>query len=70
MEIGGAEFVMGVSKDTNAPDDFTMALKLVVYGMDSMETAQTVFEKLSQTLLSMDSQLELSEIKGDQTHIN
>ena len=70
MEIGGAEFVMGVSKDTNDPDDFTMALKLEVYGMDSMETAQTVFEKLSQTLLSMDSQLELSEIKGDQTHIN
>ena len=70
MEIGGAEFVMGVSKDTNDPHDFTMALKLVVYGMDSMETAQTVFEKLSQTLLSMDSQLELSEIKGDQTHIN
>ena len=70
MEIGGAEFVMGVSKDTTDPDDVTMALKLVVYGMDSMETAQTVFEKLSQTLLSMDSQLELSEIKGDQTHIN
>ena len=70
MRIEGAEFVLGVSKETDDLDDYAMALKLVVFGMDSMETANIVFERLSEALLALDPQLELSEVKGDKSHIN
>ena len=64
------EFTMGVSKETTNPNDMKMALKIVVYGMDSLETAQTVFERISDTLLNLDPHLELAEIKGEKTAIN
>ena len=70
MEIGGGEFVMGVSKKTENPDDFSMALKMVVYGMDSLETAQSVFEKLSETLLALDPQLQIAENEGEDQVLN
>ena len=70
MIIGGAEFVMGISREPENTGTPTMALKLVIYGMDGLETAQTVFERLSATLLDMDPQLELAEIKGDKYSVN
>ena len=38
MQIGGVEFTMGVTKH-NAPGDVSTALKIVVYGMEDLETA-------------------------------
>tara|TARA_R100000329_G_scaffold145994_1_gene132116 strand:- start:663 stop:875 length:213 start_codon:yes stop_codon:yes gene_type:complete len=70
MHIGGAEFVMGVSQETDDMDDYSMALKIIVYGMDNNDTVNKVFEALSQALLTLDPQLELAEIKGDKSHIN
>ena len=70
MHIGGAEFVMGVSLETDDMDDYAMALKIIVYGMDNNDTVNQVFEALSQALLKLDPQLELAEIKGDKSHIN
>ncbi len=64
------EFTMGVSKETTDPDNMKMALKIVVYGMDSLETAQIVFERISATLLNLDPHLELAEIKGEKTALN
>ena len=70
MEIGGAEFVLGVSKKTEDPDDISMALKMVVYGMDSLETAQSVFEKMTETLLALDPQLQIVENRGEGQVLN
>jgi len=38
--------------------------------MDSLETAQTVFERISATLMNLDPHLELVEIKGEKTALN
>ena len=70
MHIGGAEFVMGVSQETDDMDDYSMALKIIVYGMDNNDTVNQVFEALSQALIKLDPQQELAEIKGDKSHIN
>ena len=69
MQIGGAEFTMGVSKN-NTPGDVSTALKIVVYGMEDLETAQAVFERISATLIDMDPELELAEVKGDKSNLN
>ena len=70
MYIGGAEFTIGLSKEKNEIDDDSIALKIIVYGMDNMETANEVFEVLSQTLVNLDPELVLAELKGDKSHIN
>ena len=69
MQIGGVEFTMGVSKN-NAPGDVSTALKIVVYGMEDLETAQAVFERISATLIDMDPELEMTEVKGDKSNLN
>ena len=69
MQIGGVEFTMGVSKN-NAPGDVSTALKIVVYGLEDLETAQAVFERISATLIDMDPELELAEVKGDKSNLN
>ena len=70
VEIGGAEFTIGVSKSTDNPDDQSLALKIVVYGMDSLETTENVLERLAQTLLDIDPELHLEEIKGEKSDLN
>tara|TARA_Y100001951_G_C11251079_1_gene246416 strand:- start:81 stop:290 length:210 start_codon:yes stop_codon:yes gene_type:complete len=69
MQIGGAEFTMGVARDTDDLDDFTMALKCVVFGMN-MEDTETVFQALSKTLLELDSELEIEKVTHDKTNLN
>jgi len=69
MQIGGVEFTMGVSKN-NAPGDVSTALKIVVYGTEDLETAQAVFERISATLIDMDPELEIAEVKGDKSNLN
>ena len=69
MQIGGVEFTMGVSKN-NSPGDASTALKIVVYGMEDLETAQAVFERISATLIDMDPELEMAEVKGDKSNLN
>ena len=69
MQIGGVEFTMGVSKN-NAPGDISTALKIVVYGMEDLETARAVFERISATLIDMDPELEMAEVKGDKSNLN
>ena len=69
MQIGGVEFTMGVSKN-NAPGDVSTALKIVVYGMEDLETAQAVFERISATLIDMDPGLEMAEVKGEKSNLN
>ena len=69
MQIGGVEFTMGVSKN-NTPGDVSTALKIVVYGMKDLETAQAVFERISATLIDMDPELEMAEVKGDKSNLN
>ena len=69
MQIGGVEFTMGVSKN-NAPGDVSTALKIVVYGLEDLETAQAVFERISATLIDMDPELEMTEVKGDKSNLN
>ena len=69
MQIGGVEFTMGVSKN-NPPGDVSTALKIVVYGMEDLETAQAVFERISATLIDMDPELEMAEVKGDKSNLN
>ena len=46
MQIGGAEFTMSVAK-RNAPGNVSTALILIVYGMEDLETAKPVFERIS-----------------------
>ena len=70
MQIGGAEFTMGVSRETNDTGNYSMALKIVVFGMDTMQTSQAVFERLSSTLLEIDPELEIAEAKGDKANLN
>ena len=70
MQIGGAEFTMGVSRETNDTGNYSMALKIVVFGMDTMQTSQAVFERLSSTLLEFDPELEIAEAKGDKANLN
>ena len=69
MQIGGVEFTMGVSKN-KAPGDVSTALKIVVYGLEDLETAQAVFERISATLIDMDPELEMAEVKGDKSNLN
>ena len=69
MQIGGVEFTMGVTKN-NAPGDVSTALKIVVYGMEDLETAQAVFERISAALIDMDPGLEMAEVKGDKSNLN
>ena len=69
MQIGGVEFTMGVFKN-NAPGDVSTALKIVVYGLEDLETAQAVFERISATLIDMDPELEIAEVKGDKSNLN
>ena len=69
MQIGGVEFTMGITKH-NAPGNVTTALKIVVYGMGDLETAQAVFERISATLIDMDPELEMAEVKGDKSNLN
>jgi len=70
MQIGGAEFTMGVSRETNDTGNYSIALKIVVFGMDTMQTSQAVFERLSSTLLEIDPELEIAEAKGDKANLN
>ena len=70
MQIGGAEFTMGVSRETNDTGNYSIALKIVVFGMDTMQTSQAVFERLSSTLLEIDPELEVAEAKGDKANLN
>ena len=69
MQIGGGEFTMGVTKH-DAPGDVSTALKIVVYGMKDLETAQAVFERISATLIDMDPELEIAEEKGVKSNLN
>ena len=69
MQIGGVEFTMGVTKH-DAPGDVSTALKIVVYGMKDLETAQAVFERISATLIDMDPELEIAEVKGPKSNLN
>ena len=69
MQIGGVEFTMGVTKN-NSPGDVSTALKIVVYGLEDLETAQAVFERISATLIDMDPELEIAEVKGDKSNLN
>ena len=66
MQIGGVEFTMGVTKH-DAPGDVSTALKIVVYGMKDLETAQAVFERISATLIDMDPDIGLSRAKARST---
>ena len=70
MQIGGAEFTMGVSRETNDTGNYSMALKIVVFGMDTMETAHAVFERISATLVDMDPELEIADVEGVKSNLN
>lgn len=70
MEIGGAELNMGVSKSEDDENELTMTLKIVVYGMDSLETAEAVYHRLRTTLVDIVPQLEQAEIKTNKGPLN
>ena len=70
VEIGGAEFTIGVSKSTDDPDDQSLALKIVVYGMDSLETTENVLERLFQTLQDIDPELQLQESNKEKSALH
>ncbi|MDC0190224.1 hypothetical protein OAJ77_03225 [Rhodospirillales bacterium] len=70
VEIGGAEFTIGVSKSTDNPDDQSLALKIVVYGMDSLETTENVLERLFQTLQDIDPELQLQESNKEKSALH
>jgi len=44
--------------------------KIVVYGMEDLETAEAVFERISATLIDMDPELKMAEVKGDKSNLN
>jgi hypothetical protein len=67
MEIGGAELTIGISKDTQDPDDFSMALKVVVFGMDGLETTEIISKAIMDTLLTLDPELEIKEVDNGQS---
>ena len=70
MEIEGAELNMDVAKSEDGENELTMTLKIVVYGMDSLETAEAVCHRLTATLLDMVPQLEPAEIKTNKGPLN
>lgn len=70
MVIGGAEFTIGVSKETTDPDDFSLALKIVVFGMDTMETTEMVGHELTKALLKLDPELEIKEHEYDKSDLH
>ena len=70
VEIGGAEFTIGVSQNTEDSVDRSLALKVVIYGMDSLETADIVLERMLSTLVDIDPQLEMAELKYDKAAMN
>jgi hypothetical protein len=67
MVIGGAELTVGISKDTQDPDDFSMALKVVVFGMDGLETTEIISKAIMDTLLTLDPELEIKEVDNGQS---
>jgi len=70
MQIGGAEFTMGFAKEAEDCEDPKVALKVVVFGMDNIETAQSVYSKIAAVLRDMDPELELAEIRSDKSTLN
>ena len=38
--------------------------------MEDLETAQAVFERISATLIDMDPELVMAEVKGDKSTLN
>ena len=60
---------MGVAK-RNAPGNVSTALKLIVCGMEDLKTAQAVFARISATLMDIDPELEIAEVKGDKAKLN
>lgn len=70
MVIGGAEFTIGVSKETTDPDDFSLALKIVVFGIDTMETAEIIGQELTKTLLKLEPELEIKDHEHDKSDLH
>ena len=60
MEIGGAEFTRGFSKGVEDQEQHKVAMKIFVFGMDNMETAEAVYERISATLVDMDPEFALA----------
>jgi len=38
--------------------------------MEDLDTALTVFERISAVLIDMDPELEMAEVKGDKSNLN
>ena len=70
MVIGGAELTVGISKDTEDPDDFSMALKIVIFGMDGLETTEIVSKSIMDTLRTLDPELEIKEVESGQSDLH
>ena len=70
-EIGGAKFNIGVMAGTPSADgEGNHVLKVVVFGMDTIETVEVVSENISGILCAIDPKLELRDARGEGPTIN
>ena len=70
-QIGGAKFNIGVMAGTSTADgEENHVLKVVVFGMDTIETVEVVSENISGILCAIDPKLELRDARGEGPTIN
>ena len=70
-EVEGAKFNIGVMAGTPTADgEENHVLKVVVFGMDTIETVEVVSENISGILCAIDPKLELRDARGEGPTIN
>ena len=70
-QVGGAKFNIGVMAGTPTADgEENHVLKVVVFGMDTIETVEVVSENISGILCAIDPKLELRDARGEGPTIN
>ena len=70
-QVEGAKFNIGVMAGTLTADgEENHVLKVVVFGMDTIETVEVVSENISGILCAIDPKLELRDARGEGPTIN
>ena len=70
-QVEGAKFNIGVMAGTPTADgEENHVLKVVVFGMDTIETVEVVSENISGILCTIDPKLELRDARGEGPTIN
>ena len=70
MKIQRANFEVGMGQSTNDEDDVVLAVKIEIFGLDTMETAKSVCARVSATLMEMEPQLKLDILKDSDAPLN